>query len=202
MENTTLLFVHLHKSGGTSFCATLAEAGIVDRTTINCNTYFDMEQAPQKAHAFPRPHFGPCDRLAAVGDEHGARCCRWRHAGHMTAGISFCEPGHWMGPCNHGFDPKLDLACAGLQYGTIVRQPLDRIYSHMCQHHASRKDVLRAVRPGATQPKLPSMWRYGPSAYDNYFVRALAGGDAWLLPAGRIGAEHLARSARSSASTS
>ena len=190
-----LFVLHLHKSGGTSFCASLAAVGILNRTAINCNTYFDRSAAPAAARLFAWPRgMQACD---ALGDPHEARCCRWQRAGAATAGIVFCESGHQAGPCGHGFDAALDM-CPRFAYAVALREPLSRIYSHMCQHRTSatgsQTDVLlvmSALRNGTRPPARGLAWRFGPSAYDNYYVRSLAGGDAWLAPAGSLTEAHL-----------
>ena len=192
-----LFVLHLHKSGGTSFCASLAAVGILNRTAVNCNTYFDWNAAPPAARLFAWPHgLQACD---ALGDPHEARCCRWQRAGVATAGIVFCESGHQAGPCRHGFDAALDM-CPRFAYVVVLREPLSRIYSHMCQHRTSTtmsqadvQLVLIALRNGTLPPARGLAWRFGPSAYDNYNVRSLAGGDAWLAPAGSLTEAHLRR---------
>lgn len=189
-----VFFLHLHKAGGTSFCATLAAMGILNRTVVNCNTYhyFHFDAAPQKALVFQTPQLEACAAAAAESHTHGARCCRWRQAALAANGIVFCEPGHWMGPCNRGFDSALDT-CDNFEYATIMRPPIERIYSHMCQHGTNYSTVMRALEPGRTPPKRRNEWFAGTSAFDNYNVRALAGPLVWMLPAGSIDGEHLER---------
>ena len=108
--------------------------------------------------------------------------------------------------------------CDGLLHGTILREPLDRLVSNTCyaRDHgwkASSAEVAslpRAGNKGCKQAAGGSSWgacfdvgkseffggcgalERSAAAYDNFYVRTLAGAEAMWLPAGELDRSHLA----------
>ena len=168
-------FLHLHKSGGTSFVTTATERGLYHGTDEGV-----IGRDESELDTFPAKALSKCSGLK---DE---RCCLRRDTA-KHRGMTVCEPGHNVesGPnaCSQGFDPEIEMCGGDLRYITLIRDPMQRLLSHMCQHTLVPPDVDAALFPDpkakkATRTVLTdaktTKWPAGPGL-DNYYVRALAG---------------------------
>ena len=190
-----VFFLHLHKSGGTSFVTTAAERGL-----YNDNDQGIIGRDESELDTFPANALSKCSGLK------NERCCLRRDTARHR-GMTVCEPGHNVefGPnaCAKGFDPEVELCGGDLRYITLIRDPMQRLLSHMCQHDLVPADVSSALSPAtemqATRTILTdadtTKWPAGPGL-DNYYVRALAGPSAWSLPAGALNETHFATAQR------
>lgn len=138
-----------------------------------------------------------------------AKCCWWRErllnlsASGEGLRILTQEPANdvnWLEPpppgsrggWRHmrGVDPGFDVAtdvCDDLGYATVLRKPMPRVHSHMCEigvgHRAWQQPKVVA---GGVKRQLR----------DNYYVRSLGGTEAWEAPEGRLGQRHLLAAAQ------
>lgn len=86
-----------------------------------------------------------------------------------------------------GFDATTDLCGDDLGYVTVLRQPMRRLHSHMCEIGVGHRMWLHPKKvAGAVKRQLR----------DNYYVRSLGGTDAWNAPEGGLGQRHLMAAAR------
>ena len=138
-----------------------------------------------------------------------AKCCWWRErllnlsASGEGLRILTQEPANdvnWLEPPPSGshvgwrhvqaVDPGFDAAtdvCDDLGYATVLRQPMPRVHSHMCEigvgHRAWQQP--KAVAGGVKR-----------QLRDNYYVRSLGGAEAWEASEGGLGQRHLLAAAR------
>ena len=175
------MFLHLSKCAGTSLINTISLGQI---------GLFTREER----------------QVAATSCESGTsnKCCWWRERiGNMSRGTSrrlqmlVQEPANTMkwvddrGLVVHvepGFDFSRDFCAKDLAYVTVLRPPVERVHSHMCEIGATFGMWQDAAdrRPGHVKKQLR----------DNYFVRSLGGTEAWNSPEGRLQLRHLHAAAR------
>ena len=132
------------------------------------------------------------------------KCCWWRERVHnLTASgrqirVLTQEPANEAPTVNNdgklpidpGFDATADF-CADFAYLTVLRPPVDRTHSHMCE---------RQVGFGNWQQPKNTFFAVRKELRDNYYVRSLGGVDAWRAPEGELRARHLRAAARTLAS--
>jgi len=164
---------HVHKAGGTTICA-LAEAmgERVIQPSALCNMFQDSYQ--QRDAQF---HFNCTERRAAFEIQRAT----WSALEvPLEEGSNFC-PGDFY-------------------YGTVVREPLDRLESHLGWQSGwdesylelpCRYDVLIAhlAATNVTEDLRRACYRQLP-ALDNYLVRMFGGREVARLPAGGVGQQH------------
>ena len=89
-----------------------------------------------------------------------------------------------------GFDGARDFCPAEdfAGYLTVLRHPVARVHSHMCEIGVGFRQWQATGDPGE--------WHVKKQLRDNYFVRALGGPAAWDAPEGGLRADHLLAAAR------
>ena len=87
-----------------------------------------------------------------------------------------------------GFDAATDLCGDDLGYVTVLRQPMPRVHSHMCEIGVGFRAWLH--------PKKGATGGVKRQLRDNYYVRALGGAEAWDAPEGALAQRHLLAAAR------
>ncbi len=91
-----------------------------------------------------------------------------------------------------GFDAARDLCEEDFAYVTVLRRPIARVHSHMCERGAS----FRIWQDPTVGPKRHRL-AVNKQLRDNYYVRSLGGADAWDAPEGAVTAHgHLLAAAR------
>ena len=166
-----VVFVHMHKSGGTVMCHLAYDNGEQlrkDWVSQNCND-------PQEDIA-----------QLKLGD---STSCETRIR--RAANVSYQSLERWL-------DHQL---CPGnFQYATLLRDPFDRMVANfnfagrkMAYAKAiSVDDVMRWTTPGQVSfVRGQQLLDASMPAYDNFYIRVLCGPDVYLLPAGAIRREHL-----------
>ena len=176
------VFLHLSKCAGTAMISSLSYLGYAS---------FSANLPPSLATA------------SACAAGVSPKCCWWRERlQNMSArdgAPKFFEQepandNHWFDPerkrvvnvVDPGFEASADF-CADLAYMTILRPPLQRVHSHMCELGVNVERWQRAS-------KLPTSVK--PQLRDNYYVRSLGGKAAWTAPEGAITRRHLRSAAR------
>lgn len=174
-----VVFLHLHKAGGTTIC---------DLAKQNGETLDEVQ--PHENCAIK----GDGNWLDKNGIYAGySRSCAARAEEARTH--SFMAIERWM-------DAEMcdDLA----QYAVVLRDPIDRLISNTLfeqkvMHWATdTASILEMIAPNASvhlsgdRADHPSeMISQGTAAYDNFLVRTLAGPEAFALPAGQLTRAHL-----------
>ena len=108
------------------------------------------------------------------------------------------EPGNkvqWLGANGvaRAIDPGFvarDFCPRDLAYLTVLRSPVARVKSHMCEVGANFATWQQDTAVGRHASHVTTQIR------DNYYVRALGGAAAWDSPEGGLGARHLLEAAR------
>jgi len=189
------LWTHIHKCAGSSMCA-LANLNNENMTkaqsTMNCNTCGDTCRISVK------------DAMACEASW-AARKCAYSASLSCTARQHRATSSSFMG--QERFVDK-QLCPEALNYGIMLREPLERLLSNT--HYArtmegygawdvSPEQVLSLIQPNASScldgacddcMNCNTVER-SPAAYDNLYVRTLAGYDAFTLPAGQLTRAHL-----------
>lgn len=166
-----VVFVHMHKSGGTVMCHLAYDNGERlrgDWVSQNCND--------------PQEDIGHLQ----LGD---TTSCETRIR--RAANVSYQSLERWL-------DRQL---CPGnFQYATLLRDPLDRMVANFnfarrkmaYARDISVDDVMRLTLPGQVSfVNGQQLLDASMPAYDNFYIRVLCGPDVYLLPAGAIRREHL-----------
>ena len=159
------IFSHFHKSGGTTMCQLAQQNG--ERVTPhgNCNLKNDSNWNAQ-----PHEMLTCAERLKLTDANN----------------LTFQGVERWMD----------DAFCdASYNYVTLMRDPLDRMISNAEYHKTNAELALRWSRPGVSYFDPMDGTGYiedSTASYDNFYVRMLAGSDAFFLPAGAINRTHLA----------
>ena len=182
------VFLHFSKCAGTSMMSGLDH----------------LRQQPFSLRLPPK-----LSTASACRAHESAKCCWWRHrllnlsASGEGLRVLTQEPANdenWLEPSPSGsrggwrhvraVDPGFDVAtdlCDGLGYATVLRRPVARVHSHMCEigvdHRAWQQP--KAVAGGVKR-----------QLRDNYYVRSLGGAEAWEAPEGGLGQRHLLAAAR------
>lgn len=201
------VFLHLSKCAGTSLFSSLVQHG---------SAAFSLRLPPGLATATP------------CGAEESAKCCWWRErmnnlsaTGEDGIRILTQEPANdekWLAPpdatdkswhvkrvVDPGFEAGRDLCRSPRRGGTfayltILRRPVPRVHSHMCEvgvGFPSWLDQQRSTRFQDTKGGGAHVdGRVRLQLRDNYFVRALGGDDAWEAPEGGLRVRHLHAAAR------
>lgn len=173
------VFLHFSKCAGTSLLTSLQSGGW---------GYFSLYSGSS----------------ANCGGSVSNKCCWWRErAQNLTASgrqirVLTQEPANEAPTVNNdgklpidpGFNAAADF-CPDFAYLTVLRPPIDRTHSHMCERQVGFRN-----------------WQQPPIAFfavrkelrDNYYVRSLGGVDAWAAPEGELRARHLRAAARTLAS--
>jgi len=182
-------WVHLHKCAGSSICNLALANNETSLYSFNCNSENDGCGLDSWVNVSewltPRPQSKTCDqRMASARTFMGVE--RWTDA-------DMCDT-------------------TQLLYGTMLRDPLDRLVSNteyaqaqVAAWTASSEEIVDLVRTNATGCVNMSGWlacaeaghcdliERSTAAYDNFYTRTFAGPDAFLLPAGALTSEHLER---------
>ena len=184
-------WVHLHKCAGSSICDLALANNETSLYSSNCNLENDgcglSSWVNVSDWLTPRPQSKTCDqRMASARTFMGVE--RWTDA-------DMCDT-------------------TQLLYGTMMRDPLDRLVSNteyaraqVAAHAwtASSEEIVDLVRTNATGCVNMTDWlacaeaghcdliERSTAAYDNFYTRTFAGPDAFLLPAGALTSEHLER---------
>ena len=176
------MFLHLSKCAGTSMISALSYMGYAAFTV----------RLPQS--------------LATVSEcasGVSAKCCWWRERlANMSAhggapkvleqepanDVKWIESRGIVSAVDPGFDARHDF-CPDLAYATILRLPIERIHSHMCE---------LGVPMHYWQSKAPQKRFHAVKTVlrDNYYVRALGGAAAWNAKEGGVSRRHLLSAAR------
>ena len=182
-KNQPFVLLHFSKCAGTSLVSTLSYLGYM---------HFSIRLPPVlSVHS-------QCG--AAISD----KCCWWRERLHNLSRADNAPKILTQEPANdegwvddkgwpvHAVDPGFDAShdlCADLAYATVLRPPVARLHSHMCE-----------VGVSFEQWQEPSRARRGYVAKkqlrDNYYVRSLGGPSAWGAPEGGLTHRHLLDAAR------
>ena len=179
------VFLHLSKCAGTSLVSSLARFGY---------THFSLGLPASLA------------TTAACGSA-SAKCCWWRErlqnmsasgqrpkllaqepANEVQRALRNGIPGFEVDP---GFELARDL-CVDFAYATVLRRPVVRLHSHMCERGATFAIWQTPTSPDRTRHRLA----VNKQLRDNYYVRAFGGADAWDAPEGALHADHLLAAAR------
>ena len=173
------VFLHLSKCAGTSLVSQLSYLGYA---------HYSLFLPPDLSRSSKG-----CGAAAS-------KCCWWlERLGNMSAAgrnprFLTQEPGNEAPTVSPSgvleIDPAFDAArdlCAELSYVTVLRPPVARVASHMCERGISF-DAWQDPRPGPLSVKL--------QLRDNYMVRSLGGARAWAAPEGTLGREHLLAAAQ------
>ena len=194
------VFVHLSKCGGTSLLSSLGPT-----------SSFSL-RLPTDVTVTPSEHGSTC------GSHVSRKCCWCRETLHNLSSSGGAVPrvltqepandeqslqpppttaggrsdGEWTVQTivDPGFDGSRDFCptedIAG--YVTVLRHPVARVHSHMCEIGVGFKLWQEAGNRGPGHVKT--------QLRDNYYVRALGGAAAWHAPEGGLRTEHLLAAAR------
>eukprot|EP00747_Dinoflagellata_sp_TGD_P170884 gnl/TRDRNA2_/TRDRNA2_203615_c0_seq1.p1 gnl/TRDRNA2_/TRDRNA2_203615_c0~~gnl/TRDRNA2_/TRDRNA2_203615_c0_seq1.p1 ORF type:complete len:428 (+),score=43.24 gnl/TRDRNA2_/TRDRNA2_203615_c0_seq1:23-1306(+) len=180
-DETPFMFLHLSKCAGTSLLNKLGHMGY---------TSFSLKLPPLPA-------------ASACGPGISAKCCFWRErlrswTSDQSAKILQQEPANdqkWIDKNDHvvqavdpGFDTATDFCPDDLAYLTVLRSPIERVHSHMCEIGAN----FDMWQNSDTQKR----GHVKKQLRDNYYVRSLGGPDAWNAPEGGLQRHHLLAAAR------
>lgn len=203
------VFLHLSKCAGTSVMAGLdhlRQQPFSLRLPPKLSTARGCFHSRDGCRQGSRPHVEP----STCGARQSAKCCWWRERlANLSArgeglGVLTQEPAndvHWLEPppsgtragwrhmqaVDPGFDVATDLCDGILGYATVLRRPMPRAHSHMCEIGVNHRAWLR---PKAVAGGVKRQLR------DNYYVRSLGGAEAWDAPEGGLGQRHLIAAAR------
>jgi len=182
------VFLHLSKCAGTSMLAQLEPMGWTYFTLGTPHVELSSEAVPVVA--------------TKCGAGVSAKCCYWRERLHnynetgRRVKLLTQEPANeqqWvdghrlMRAVDPGFDGLRDFCAEDLAYVTVLRPPIARAHSHMCEIGVSFAMWQGpAKRPGAVSRQLR----------DNYYVRSFGGAAAWNAPEGSLSRHHLHAAAR------
>ena len=198
-ENATrkpFLWTHIHKCAGSSMCA-LANLNNENMTkaqsTMNCNTCGDTCR------------ISVAETMACEASW-AARNCAYSASLSCTARQNRATRSSFMGQ-ERFVDVELCPA-EELNYGIMLREPLERLISNTQYARdmegygawdVSPEQVLSLIQPNASScldgpcddcMNCDTVER-SPAAYDNLYVRTLAGYDPFTLPAGQLTRAHL-----------
>ncbi|EDQ90076.1 uncharacterized protein MONBRDRAFT_7338 [Monosiga brevicollis MX1] len=168
-NNRTIYHFHIHKCGGTSFCAD----AVANNETVpdgfprsNCNGQGDN---PQGSHAIGgkyNENFDCDGRLAAMGN------------------VTYFQT-------ENVFNQRM-LECPDrLLIGMQMRHPIRRIISHISYETRLRSDNTAKARAETFSPRPNSDTRYGSATVNNYYIRSLLGSVVYEAPLGTITRAHL-----------
>ena len=178
-NNRPVVFLHLHKAGGTTMC---------DLAQLNGETLDEVQ--PHENCAIK----GDGNWLDKNGIYPGySRSCASR--AEEARAHSFMAIERWM---------DTDMCDDVAQYAVVLRDPIDRLISNTIFEQAvmhwdtDTSSILEMVAPNASfrlsgdRENHPSeMISQGTAAYDNFLVRTLAGPEVFALPAGQLTRTHL-----------
>lgn len=187
------VFLHLSKCGGTSFMQALTKLGL---DTISFGTVSGQRSFPP-----PTPSCSAA-RLSA-------KCCWWtewlkrnsnNNASRRQVKVLELEPGNAHNALDGGrlvryADPGFDAArdgCLDVAYAVVLRPPVERTHSHMCEAGANHS-LWQRPDPRSNPLAIAKVTK---QLRDNYYVRSLGGDEAWAAPEGGLRARHLLAAAR------
>jgi len=189
-----VLYSHMHKSGGTTICE-LAKRNDekLAPNNSNCNmvpddNWEDGETTSLKQLAvWPPATSVGCAQRKQLVREHALTWMsqeRWvdlEHCDEFYHAITFRDP--------------LDRIVSNFMH-TRYRAKMhpDQLGAQTSRHNSmnvSTDDVMACVLPGADCYHRRFYIEWSTGAYDNFFVRSLAGSAAFFLPAGALTREHL-----------
>ena len=182
------VFLHFSKCAGTSLLSSLDYLG----------------RSPFSLHLPPGLR-----TTSRCGHTQSQKCCWWRErlqnmsAEGESLKVLSQEPandeqwldddgghGEWrvVRSVDPGFDATTDFCAGTLSYVTVLRRPIPRVHSHMCEVGVGFRDWqdTRTAAVGHVKRQLR----------DNYYVRSLGGPDAWGAPEGGLRQRHLIAAAR------
>lgn len=185
------VFLHFSKCAGTSLLAQLEPMGW---------QYYSLYLPQSVVTAARTNHDGP-----ACSASVSAKCCWWLErarnfsANRESVKVLTLEPANDAPSVSDdgrlGFEPGFDAPidhCAGLlAYLTVLRPPMGRVHSHMCERAVGFQAWQRPLSQSAS-----SAFAMRRQLRDNYYVRSLGGKSAWEAPEGGIRAEHLLTAAK------
>eukprot|EP01138_Halocafeteria_seosinensis_P008440 gb/GECG01008625.1/.p1 GENE.gb/GECG01008625.1/~~gb/GECG01008625.1/.p1 ORF type:complete len:363 (+),score=39.49 gb/GECG01008625.1/:1-1089(+) len=158
--------IHLHKCGGSSFC-NMAKANNESRPGGNCNAKDGRVPDLLK-------------RSKAI--QHSKMTCNERRNMHSKYSFVGTETMLGVKPCPDTY-----------HYMLPVRDPIDRIRSHIAYHKMRMGDVIRMLKHGS--PTAMSFdnkpWGSVREMFDNYFIRMLLGGSTFFAPLHSLKERHL-----------
>jgi len=164
-------YLHLQKCGGTSVCETLADTLGPDKVNYGEGKLSDPNCNTHPAVLLDKDVRGACD-------SEKDNCCVWRKVAEQTGyRMLAAESGSYY----EGFDQK-DFCPRAFPYATMLRAPIERAHSWICEDNT---DVVKFLR----NPFDPA-----PAKRDNYMVRVFA--DAWGVEEGAIDETHLLKAAK------
>ena len=175
-----VLYTHLHKAGGTCMC---------ELAKLNKERF---------AHAHVNCNMEPEDNWAPAAHDTAVTCAR-------RTQLTLYERLTWMAQ-ERWVDPE---PCDQLYHAITLRDPIDRMISNLLHTryrvelarkkgfpsssmNSSAGYVMGCVAPNASCWHPKYYVEMSTAAYDNFFVRTLAGAGAFFLAAGALTSQHLA----------
>ena len=172
-EERPFVFVHLSKCGGTSLLSGLARQGL-------------------RAAAFERQLPRTLPPNGRTCHESSQKCCWWAERLRRNASnfkLLQTEPANAFNGqdpstlrlvrhAEPGFEVSRDH-CAFAAYVIVLRPPVERTHSHMCEVNANLS-LWQNPNPRRSPFDVASITK---QLRDNYFVRALGGAEAWVRSA-------------------
>lgn len=169
---TAIVFVHMHKAGGSLLCNLAVLNGEKARSgATNCNQEGD----------------GP----STTPGSSAGKSCEQRERDRVIAGYTFMGVERFMDP---------ELCKTRYMYITVLREPFTRIASHMYYDVTVESNFVRPLATVLSTP--PHAFRraheghwcsWNLASANNYYVRTLLGKEVYIAKAGAVTPAHLAR---------
>ncbi|MDP2434466.1 MAG: hypothetical protein Q8P67_01845 [archaeon] len=181
VRNKPYLFVHFSKSAGTTLCHLAKKNG--ER----------MLKAPGGSHlSCNLPRDGPSVNKFPTEHPPRFRSCQERAQFLVARNVTFNAIEHFL----EGHDVASLVCPDELRYGTILREPVERLQSWAYYLKIAPEDMLRWLHgeddPGRySSPIAHSQGSFLYPYVDNYVVRTLCGEAVFRLPRGSITQQHL-----------
>ena len=179
IPTSPILFVHFHKSGGTSVCKTMKQQTFVNMTnadgslrnkgddTYNCN----IPGLGPMFHAKQHKSQQDCASLIPF-----ARNQTTGQARHNFMAVEV--PLRQALPCGDDGEEEEESSLPLLRTFAIMRRPVARVLSHMQEHRLSAAKVTNFVQQHAPHAK-KSFVKNGYPAFNNLVIRQLLGRDVY-----------------------
>ena len=180
LSQRPFVFLHFSKCAGTSLISHLSYLGYL---------YFSL--------FLPRT---VTSRSAAGCESVAAKCCWWRErlsnlsASGRRPRLFVQEPGNEAPTVTDSgvleIEPTFEASrdfCDDLSYLTVMRPPVERMHSHMCERGIGFRE-WQETKPGPLSVRM--------QIRDNYYVRSLGGPDAWNAQEGGLTRRHLHAAAK------
>ena len=160
-----LRVVHLHKCGGTAFCHA-AKMNKEVPGKDNCNAPDGKVQLltkPSKAISFAN------------------MSCTQREKLHENLSLAATEATLELQTCTNIY-----------RYILLIRDPIERIRSHVAYHKMQMADVVRMLNGGPqARHSDHKAWAPVEGMFDNFFIRSILGGSTFFQPLRSITRSHL-----------